>query len=59
MVDGTGSFIILELCFWMTLFMAKGEMLRPKKIILLFPEMWVTKKIFTRAAAKKMFYQFN
>ena len=21
MVDGTGSFIILELCFWMTLFM--------------------------------------
>ena len=30
-----------------------------KKIILLFPEKWVTKKIFTRAAAKKIFYQFN
>ena len=27
-----------------------------KKIILLFPEMQVTKKIFTRAAAKKLFF---
>ena len=35
--------------------MVMGEMLRPKKKKLLFPEMWVTKKIFTRAAAKKCF----
>ena len=28
--------------------------------ILFFPEMWVTKKVLTRAAAKKIvFYQFN
>ena len=28
---------------------------RPKKIILLFSEMWVAKKIFTRAAVKIFF----
>ena len=32
----------------------------PQKKILFFPEMWVTKKVLTRAAAKKIvFYQFN
>ena len=30
-----------------------------EKIILLFPEIRVTKKIFTRVAAKNFFYQFN
>ena len=28
----------------------------PKKIVLLFPEMRVTKKIFTRAAGKKLVF---
>ena len=32
---------------------------KAKEIILLLLEMRVTKKIFTRAAAKKFFYQFN
>ena len=36
------------------------QIYQAKKIILLFPEMRVTKKIFTRAAAKKKkFYQWN
>ena len=33
--------------------------LKPKQIILLFPEMQLTKIIFTRAAAKDIFHQFN
>ena len=36
------------------------QIYQAKKIILLFPEMRVTKKIFTRAAAKKKkFYQWD
>ena len=32
----------------------------PPQKILFFPEIWVTKKVLTRAAAKKIvFYQFN
>ena len=36
-------------------------LVRPEKTILLFPEMWVTKKVFTRAAAKEfsLSTQFN
>ena len=40
------------------LFFRLKTLIRPTKIILLFPEMRVTKKIFTQAAANLFFNQF-
>ena len=36
-----------------------GQILMPKRKIVLFLEMWVTKKIFTRAVANFFFFFFN
>ena len=36
-----------------------GRKTKAKKKTLLFPEMRVTKKIFTQAAAKNFFYRFS